>query len=160
WEDRNATRAGCVLSHTLLIPIDVWKNAPNPRAFSALFAEQEELRNEARFTKPLHFDPDSSLASGGPRLLHSSAIDFVWKYFGEGQRPLIWIDCPAAEDVSWAIVRVLWPALREQFGWCTASLQPRSLESRLLDLQFVPPAAYPRFHKIARENFIASEPDK
>ncbi len=159
-EDKNAPRAGCVLSHTLLVPIDVWKSVKDPRVFATLLAEPEELRNEERFTKPLQFDTRRLIPARSVSIHRGAAIDFVRKYFGEGNRPLIWIDCPDPEEVVWAIVRVLWPALREQFAWCTASLQPRSLDSRLLDLQFVPSAAYPRFHKIARENFIAGESDQ
>src|SRR4051812_25317672 len=30
WEDRNAARAGCVLTHTLLVPIEAWMVAPDP----------------------------------------------------------------------------------------------------------------------------------
>lgn len=160
WEDTNAARAGCVLTHTLLIPIEVWKTAPDPRVFCELLAKSEELRDEERFKKPLHFDggwqsePRPSLVS--PR----ASVDFVWKYYGEGQRPLIWVNCPDPDGVAWSIVRVLWPALREHFAWCTASLQPRSLDSKPFDLQFAPPSAYPRFHKIPRENFISGESER
>jgi hypothetical protein len=160
WEDKTAARAGCVLTHTLLIPLDAWKVAPDPRAFSDLFASVEGLRSEERFKKPLQFDVKSARAPRPVSLPRGTAVDFVRKYYGEGHRPLAWFDCPEPEEAAWAIVRVLWPALREQFSWCTASLQPRSLDSRLLDLQFAPAAAYPRFHKIPRDSFIAGEPEK
>lgn len=157
WEDKKAARAGCVLTHTLLIPLEAWKTAPNPRDFTRLFADEDGLRDEEQFKKPLSFEPaNSALPSplSPPRL---ATVDFVRKYYGEGQRPLIWIDCPEPEDTVWAIIRVLWPALREKFAWCTASLQPRSVDTKPIDLQFVPAAAYSRFHKIQRENFVESE---
>jgi hypothetical protein len=160
WEDENAARAGCVLTHTLLIPLDAWNIACDPRAFSDLFASVEELRSEDRFKKPLQLDVKSAPAHRPVSLPRGMAVDFVRKYFGEGHRPLAWFDCPEPEETAWAVVRVLWPALREQFSWCTASLQPRSLDFRLIDLQFAPAASYPRFHKIPRERVIAGEPEK
>ena len=160
WEDKKAARAGCVLTHTLLIPIDDWKTTPEPRTFSELFADADDLRDEDRFRKPLQFEAKSSTASRPVSTPRGSAVEFVRKYYGERQRPLIWVDCPEPEETAWAIVRVLWPALREEFAWCTASLQPRSLDTRPLDLQFVPASAYPRFHKIQRENFVGGDADK
>src|SRR4051794_25430081 len=56
WEDKKAARAGCVLTHTLLVPIDAWKSSPDPRAFSGLFADESDLRDEERFKKPLHVE--------------------------------------------------------------------------------------------------------
>ncbi len=157
WEDKKAARIGCVLTHTLLIPIDIWKSAPEPKAFSELFAKTDDLRNEERFKGPLQFNLNSSLAPRSISMPHRSAVDFVRKYYGEGLRPLIWVDCPEPEETTWAIVRVLWPALRAEFAWCTASLQPRSIESRPFDLQIVPAQAYSRFHRIQRENFVGDE---
>jgi hypothetical protein len=159
WEDKNATRAGCVLTHTLLIPVEAWRSIPCPQRFEELFAAPDDLRSEERFKKPLTLGGKSG---AGPRpipLPQGTAVDFVRKYYDEGHRPLVWFDCPDPEGVTWAVVRVLWPALREQFSWCTASLQPRSIDARFLDLQFAPSAAYPRFHKIPREKVISGEPD-
>src|SRR5262249_16480174 len=116
WEDKNAARAGCVLTHTLFIPQDVWRVAPDPRAFSELFAPAGELRIEDRFKKPLQL---AIKPSSPPRLVllpGGTGVDFVRKYFGEGHRPLAWFDCPAPEEAAWAVVRALWPALREQFS--------------------------------------------
>lgn len=160
WEDREAARAGCVLTHTLLIPLDVWRVASDPKAFTDLFASVDELRNEERFKKPIQLDIKSAPAPRRIPLPPGTGVDFVRKYYGEGHRPLAWLECPDPEGTAWAVVRVLWPALRERFSWCTVSLQPRSLDSRLLDLQFAPAVAYPRFHKIPRESFIAGEPEK
>lgn len=157
WEDKKAARAGCVLTHTLLVPIDVWKNAPDPRAFAELFADEKNLRDEDRFKKPLEFEPAHSTTQYSVSVPRTATVDFVRKYYGEGQRPLIWIDCSEPEDTAWAIARILWPALRERFAWCTASLQPRSVDAKPFDIQFVPAAAYSRFHKIRRENFVEAE---
>jgi len=157
WEDKKAARAGCVLTHTLLIPIEVWKTTPDPREFAILFADEKDLRDEDRFKKPLHFELTRSTTPHSVSLPRGVTLDFVRKYYGEGQRPLIWIDCPVPEDTVWAIIRVLWPALREKFAWCTASLQPRSVDTKPLDLQFVPAVAYSRFHKIRREDFIEGD---
>ena len=157
WEDKQAARAGCVLTHTLLVPIDSWKSSSEPRAFSRLFADESDLRDEERFKKPLHIEASSAASPRSIPTPGGSAVDFVRKFFGEGLRPLIWIDCPEPEEAAWAVTRVLWPALREQFAWCTASLQPRAIDTKPLDLQFVPADAYSRFHKFQRENFVEGE---
>ena len=157
WEDKMAARAGCVLTHTLLVPIELWKTASNPMDFAELFVGEKELRNEEQFKKPLHIQPNSSTSHQLISVPAGATVDFVQKYYGEGLHPLIWIDCPNPEDTVWAIIRVLWPALREKFAWCTASLQPRSIDTKPLDLQFVPAAAYSRFHKIQRENFVGND---
>lgn len=160
WEDRTAPRAGCVLTHTLFVPIETWKNSPDPQVFSALFADSDELRSEERFRKPINTDVTRIFAPRMAPVPGNFSIDFVRKYFGEGQRPMVWTDCSQPEETAWAIVRVLWPALRAQFAWCTASLQPRSLDTRMLDLQFVPHTGYSRFHNIPRENFVTGGPER
>lgn len=157
WEDKNATRAGCVLTHTLLVPIEAWRSSSSPQRFADLFASPEEVRNEERLKKPLQLDDKDGPEPRPISLPRGTAVDFVRKFYGEGHRPLVWYDCPDPEGVVWAVARVLWPSLREQFSWCTTSLQPRSIDSRFLDLQFAPLAAYPRFHKIPRENVVSAD---
>lgn len=156
WDDKSATRAGCVLTHTLLVPIETWRSCRSPRQFANLFASYEDLRVEDRFKKSLRLDarksPEQTIL-----LPLGTAVDFVTKFYGEGQSPLVWLGCPEPEEAAWAIVNALWPTLRERFSWCTSSLQPRAIESKMLDLQFAPSEAYPRFHKIPRENFIPAD---
>src|SRR5437868_6855758 len=36
WPDHQASRSGCVLTHTLLIPQETWASASDPRAFAHL----------------------------------------------------------------------------------------------------------------------------
>jgi len=159
WEDKTATRAGCVLTHTLLVPIETWRRCTSPRQLSDLFALPENLRDEDRFKKPLRLDLKKAL-DRPIQLPRGMAVDFVRKYYAEGQLPLVWFDCLEPEETAWAIIKALWPTLRERFSWCTASLQPRAIESRMLDLQFAPSEAYPRFHKIPRESFISADSAK
>lgn len=155
WEDEFATRAGCVLTHTLLIPLEAWRSAPDPLAFSGGLASAKEIQHEDRFQKPLSIELSPSPSPRPVQVPQRLAIEFVMKYFGEGRSPIVWFDCLEPEDVSWALIQVLWPKVRERFSWCTASLQPRTLDAQFLGLQFAPSAAYTRFHKIPRENFVA-----
>lgn len=155
WLDDSAPRSGCVLTHTLLVPVEEWKQSRNPEAFASLLAEPSAEKDEARFRTPLELP--RRLAEGTPsrrRLSAPVATDFVVRYFGEGVRPVVWFDCEAPEDVLWALVCRLWPALRGSFTSCTFCLQPRSSADRPFDLMFAPGSSYPRFHGVPREGIL------
>ena len=159
WADESAPRSGCVLTHTLLIPGEVWSSCPEPQQFAALFVFPRDSGQTASYQSPLQVDLGKGTTSeslAAPP--EGESVDFVAKYFGEGLRPLIWVDCARPEETAWAIVRILWPALRAKFAWCTRSLQSRSLDDRPFDLQFAPSVSYSRFHNVPRENLISSQP--
>ncbi len=134
WPDVNASRAGCVLTHTLLIPSEYWARAADHRKFAEYFKRPESDFNANVFPK--------------------KAAEFVSKYFGQGLRPIIWFDEDLAEEVFWQILNSIWPSLRRRFACCTFSLQPRQLDEKPFDLLFAPTYVYSRFNKIAEQNLI------
>lgn len=153
WPDHQASRSGCVLTHTLLIPQETWASASNPTDFAHLFIypDGDLDRYKSAITKEVFLSRSASSLSP-PRL--NVAIQFVGKYFGEGLRPVVWFgqDCP--EDIFWLLVKALWPNVRRSFACCTYSLQPRELDERPFDLLFAPSKVYSRFNKISSDNII------
>jgi hypothetical protein len=86
--------------------------------------------------------------------------EFINKYFGEGVRPIVWLDAQHAEDLAWMILDGLWPKLRKEFSFCTLSLQPKNQADRTFDVYFAPSTVYSRFHQFDRANFVAHSPEK
>ena len=154
WPDPDATRAGCVLTHTLLVPAPVWATLGEPRALDDLFVlpVSRSLREYGTaITIPERF------ASGYLELKDSDQdvlLTFVDRYFGEGRTPIVWFGQNHSEEVLWRLLRGLWPKLRSSFSACTFCLQPRSLDDRPFELMFAPPAVYPRFKKTKSEHLI------
>ena len=57
WPDPDAPRAGCVLTHTLLIPAEAWGELANVRSLDALF-RNPRLHPEYIFTEAINFRSD------------------------------------------------------------------------------------------------------
>ena len=60
WLDLTAPRAGCVLSHTLLIPMDHWIKSPYPIEFKDLFLKPKNSDDTDRFQEPIEYPSISS----------------------------------------------------------------------------------------------------
>ena len=150
WPDGTAPRAGCVLTHTLLVPSTIWANATRPQQVSSLLRQpdREQLKS---FSAPLSFpnEVDSDQAIAEP-----FGISFVQKYFGEGLRPLAWFGAKDPDQSAWSIMRCMWPKLRVSFACCTYALQPRTLDDRPFDLAFAPTLAFSRFSEFPRAHVI------
>lgn len=150
WPDNSAPRSGCVLTHTLLIPTNIWATDEEPSRF-ALF-----------FRKPERDDLDRFRLSLAPNLKAPEQVEvneplgelFIQKYFGEGLVPLAWFNASTPDQTSWMIIKSLWPAVRAQFSCCTFALQPRTLDDRPFDLVFAPKAVFARFGDFSRAHII------
>ncbi len=155
WPDRSAPRAGCVVTHTLLVPIDDWGKSTSPHSFSDLFALPPSTNDVQPYQVVIDYDdqqPIKAVHLEPPPL--DMGVKFVAMYFGEGLRPLVWFGERHPEDVFWLLLSAMWPGLRIQFSCCTLSFQPRVLEGRPFDMMFAPSSAYSRFQKIPRENVL------
>ena len=153
--DPNASRAGCVLTHTLLLEMEEWSTLPAPKEISTLFFETAAVPDAISI---LVRTPGSSIEPSQKYAVSPEDEDFVGRYFGEGIRPIIWFDASDPETKLWAIVSGLWPALRRSFSACTLCLQPRSVEDRMFDVMFAPRAASSRFSRLSADHFIDPSP--
>lgn len=149
WPDRDAARAGCVLTHTLLIPHDKWAISTELGGISAL----HRLPQRSNLS-----DYETTLqTSVSPRLEPTEAVgsdDFITKFFGEGIRPLVWFAVKHTDQVAWRVVSALWPSLRGEFSCCSVTLQPRMLDDRPFDLMFAPASARARFSEFAGPHIV------
>lgn len=159
WPDASAARAGCVLTHTLLVPVKVWKMSRRLSSIATLFRQPVGSRDEAAYSGELDWHMDVGLEPQTLPTPFLMNLGFVQRYFAEGKRPIVWFSHPDAEMTLWLLLDGLWPALKANFSACTLCLQPRTLEDRPFDLMFAPTDTYPRFLKIPQENFVdASRP--
>jgi hypothetical protein len=154
WPDPEAPRAGCVLTHTILIPLDEWARIKHVRRFDKMFRNPRRDPNY-KYDKPV--DPSSQLshATESASLTDlTGARTFVSRYFGKSVRPIVWFGIERPEDHLWSLLEHLWPNLRRMFASCTFSLQQRTLEDRPFDLLFAPSSVYSRFTKLSGEHII------
>jgi len=148
WPDRAATRAGTVLTHTLLIPRqsvgkiqDLW-NVPGHRRPASAFDRKP-------YEVPLPVELDSLQASAQmPSLERAAAAIVLW--FGQAERPVLWTEEGGAEDVVRYLWSLLWQETRESFSFCTFSLQVRYLRRQPFGFLALPPSAVGSFHDRAR----------
>jgi hypothetical protein len=155
WPDLHATRSGCVLTHTLLVPLGHWRIVQEPRELASLYRLPVGRDEDDAYEKPLVWPPNPKPTADDPQPVSiESSAKFVQLYFARGKRPIVWFEHPKAEDAFWRILRTLWPALRARFAVCTHCLQPRTLDDRPFDLMFADADAHPRFLKVDRENIL------
>lgn len=161
WEDTDAPRAGCVLTHSLVLPLDVWMKAKDIGTIAALLRrpDRSDLRS---FSFPV--SPGRSIDL--ENVSDPNSDDFILTFFGEGIRPLVWFGPCLSESYAWRIVSALWPSLRATFACCTFALQPRTLEDRPFDLMFAPASARSRFvdfdatHIVGTSTEVRSSPSQ
>lgn len=150
WPDESAPRSGCVITHTILVPIETWAGDEYPNRFAnALCIPSRETLTD--YTVPLRSLPE------GPRKVTASepfGDSFVQRYFGEGLAPIVWFGALDPESAAWCVIKALWPSLRVRFACCTLALQPRMLGDRPFDLVFAPPTVFSRFGEFARDHVV------
>jgi len=151
WPDTQAPRAGCVITHSLLLPLSLWEGCSDPTSFLPLFTNnREDFDHYTRALDPPPMPPfQVLLGESSPSL-----DDYLVRYFGEGIQPIVWFDEPDATHATWIIISALWPALKTRFGFCTLGLQPRTEPDQTFDLYFAPTAVYSRFHQLARDHIV------
>jgi len=154
WLDEEAPRAGCVLTHSLLVPGDLWADSDNPSGLATLLRRPSRGALES-FRTPLCVAAASQTL---PPVQDGSIAEFTARYFGEGLHPLVWFGHSLPELVSWRIVQSLWPSLRRRFSCCTHALKPRALDERPFDVLFAPQQAQSRFAEYSREHVVLSAP--
>ena len=154
WPDLEAPRAGCVLTHTLLIPTEAWATLHDVRSLDSLF-RNPHASPDYNFADPVNLRARSSdTAPHDLRLDLPRARSFVSRYFGQGLRPMVWFNSSEPEEYLWRLLEHLWPKLRSSFSSCTFSLQQRVLHDRPFDLLFAPSIVYARFTKLPPDQLI------
>ncbi len=160
WLDPEAKRDGCVLTHTLIVPMDMWlAGVPATQlAQNIRFPERNRLGD---YSHPavLVTDPGEPALSGIRNPVNPEIEDFSARFFVLDRTPVVWPMSNGMEDSEQVTLRTadfLWPSARARFAACTYALQPRYLSDRPFELMFVPMGAMGRFSAIPEANIVSS----
>lgn len=158
WSDEDAPRDGCVLTHTLLVPMEAWANSHiDAQELKDFFRRPDRTKFDA-FRQEIETQQRSELRSRewGPDIRR-----IVANYFVNGQ-PLVVlaIDSDMGGEVLPAFLNLLWPSLRVRFSACTYALQPRQIGSTQFDLLFAPVEALSKYSRVPESQLVrnVSEP--
>lgn len=149
WEDTDAPRSGCVLTHTLLIPIDVWATATYPADLLQLHKRPHRQSLDA-FKQELQLPKSANAPAELGWLKSTDAEEFVGKVFYEGLRSVIWFDCDAPDLFVMALAGFLWPSLRAALYAHTFSLHGHARIKNDLQVHFAPRAAQSHFSRVPK----------
>jgi hypothetical protein len=136
WQDLLAPRAGCVWTHSLLIPMPAW---------SAL-TDVSDLLRFFRNTKLSEDKGHDSLAAAPEMpVADPRRFELIEALFLEERRPIVMFDCSEGETIALRVVSSLLSGLRPEFAFGTYTLAPRLIGGRPFDLLFAPSDARVRF---------------
>jgi hypothetical protein len=157
WPDTDAPRSGCVITHTLLIPIDAWGNAEIPAAYLRLHKRPdkqslETFKLELLLPKNVREHPTLNWLNA------AEADEFAAKVFSEGLRSIIWFDCEAPDLLVMTIASLLWPSLRGSLFAHTFSLHPHAKVKSDLQLHFAPRNAQSYFSRVPKQCHMSRRP--
>lgn len=154
WFDDEAPRDGCVLTHTLLVPMDAWKNADVSAQQLSTFLRRPNRAGFDEFCRAIEVFENSDSIRAGYR---PEVQRIAGSYFLNGQ-PLVILTAEAelGRDILPAFLDLIWPALRARFSGCTYALQPRQIGNSQFDLQFAPAAALSKYSRVPECQIIRS----
>jgi hypothetical protein len=158
WQDTEAPRSGCVLTHTVLIPMDIWAAATNPADFLELHQRPRRESLDA-FKRELQLPKNVSAPAELAWLQPADAEEFTGKVFCEGLRSVIWFDCESPDLLVMALASFLWPALRGALYAHTFSLHAHAKIKNDLQLHFAPRAALSHFSRVPKQCHMSSRND-
>ena len=158
WLDLNAPRAGCVLTRSLLIPMETWERLEHPASLAELLAPVD--RQEA-LVKSISFAPHSINLPGCASKRCAALVEAL---FLESRKPIVLFDEEDSVLIAERLLSSFWPAMRRMFSLCTLALSPRSISGRSFDLVFAPRSARSRFSqwdgRIIESSFNAEAPSR
>ena len=139
WQDLDASRSGCVLTHSLLVPMEVWEGELCVSSLVAMLRPVDRLIEDK---SPLVLSVQRvPLPSVGDQRVS----EIVEALFLENRKPIVMFDVPEAEIIVERLLTAFWPGLRGGFRFCTFALAPRTLGGQAFDLLFAPKTARSRF---------------
>lgn len=137
-QDLNAARAGCVLTHSIVIPQSDWES-DNPVRYFAVLQEIPTMHKELALRHAFVL-PTSLPEMSGPLLFELTEALFL-----ETRLPTVVFETKEAPMIAIRLTTALWPKIRSSFSFCTFTLAPRSIDTRPFDLLFAPKTARSRF---------------
>lgn len=141
WQDLSVPRAGCVLTKSVLIDMDVWSFRP-PLATILSLLDSVEPPTEI---DAVRIEFEEKAEAFFPPATNFGASELIEALFLEETKPVVVFDAPDPELVALRLLAALWPDIRRRFSLSTFSLSPRKLRGRDLDLVFAPLNAQSKF---------------
>ena len=136
-QDTSAPRAGCVMTKTLLVPIEFWATQANPRSIASLL---ERPFSHIAIHVPYPSRPHTLHELSDPVL-----NELVEALFLERRRPIAVFGSMQAYEIVLRLLTAFFPAMRRSFSMCTFVLSPRTLAGQPFDLVFAPLSVRARF---------------
>lgn len=141
WQDSTVTRAGCVLTKSVLIDAQAWSFRPPLTSILRLLGAAE-LPTE---TDAVRIELEEQLEERLPPAPSFSASELLEALFLEDAKPVVVFDAPNPELIALRLLTALWPDIRRRFALSTFALSPRKIGGRDLDLVFAPLNAKAKF---------------
>lgn len=138
WQDMDATRAGCVNTRSIFVPMAKWERGVSLQACVALL----DTVGPKVTAEPLEL-PVTNFAIEAVQ--EGSAFELVEAIFLEDRQPIAVFGSTAAEAIAVRLITAVWPRLRCELAISTFALSPRSLGGRSFDIVFSPKDARSRF---------------
>lgn len=141
WQDLTVTRAGCVRTISLIIPIADWAAAEGISAFLGLL-ELDRAPEDGDATRVYLENPSAEALPPAPDFKGSELLEAL---FLEDLQPVVLFDAPKPELIAVRLVTALWPSMRRRFAVSTFALSPRKVSGRDFNLVFAPKDARAKF---------------
>ena len=139
WQDKAATRAGCVLTRSLLVPMAYWLGTPSLPFLLEALRPVDKLNPSVSGLKIVAEDQPL------PPIMDARTTELVEALFLEIRQPIVMFDIDAADSIIARLLTALWPGMRRQFAACGFALGPRSLEGRPFDFLCAPKSSRLQF---------------
>lgn len=128
WQDLEASRAGCVMTKSIIIPMDIWERLEN---VSYIFQVLQNEQNDLKFpVANSHLNKTCTPVAEGP------LEELVEALFLEQRKPILIFDASHKVEIISRLYSVFWPGLRRNFSTCTFALATRTLKNKTFDLLF------------------------
>lgn len=142
WPDLTVARAGCVRTHSLVIPASEWARVSSLSLFLDLLAPsafpQTEEATCHKLSLPKKPEPIQPVWDfRGEELLEA--------LFLEATKPIVVFGAEEPELIATRLLTAMWPDLRRGFAFSTFVRSPRRIEGRYFDLVFAPKDARSKF---------------
>jgi hypothetical protein len=145
WPDTGAARAGTVFTHTLLIPLDLLDRVHDLWALDRWHRRPASPSERAPYAEPVMLDLDVS-STRPPTPTADRALAAIVLWFGQPERPVLWMEDARPADVARYLWSLLWTQARQHFAFCTFALQVRHVRRKLFGFLALPPTARGSFH--------------
>ncbi len=138
WQDIEASRAGCVRTRSVLVPMIEWQEMEDLTSVVALATETGPNQPAERRTPAAN----SSLL---PQIDPMQGTELIEAMFLEERVPIVVFDAEKPEPLALRLTTALWPGFRRTFSMSTFARSPRTIGRRSFDLVFASQEARSRF---------------